>query len=261
MSLDLEILTEYLEAQKELVAVESVDERTAIISLPLHFSAYTRVEISVTEITPDQYVLSDMAKTIGELKDAGFQVKDKLRQRINEMVEIQRVLISGNTLIKHCSRQDLGNAITQFGEAAKTIGDAYLVYPRASSASKIEDDVKQKVRKTFERKNYAYQERKEVPGSIENHRVDFLIHPNGAKGLALAVLPDPDRIHAEAWGFKTQDIKTVSKDRIIVGVLYNAEKAKDISRNILARIADLSVAFSEVDEFGERLEAFGVSRG
>src|SRR5689334_509291 len=121
MSIAEDVLKKYFEAQRDLLAIEGVDERSAIISLPLHFSANARVELSVTRVSKDQFVISDMAQTIGELKDAGYSVRDKLRERILGMVEISRLQLDGNTLIRQCSEEELGNAIHAFADAAKTI--------------------------------------------------------------------------------------------------------------------------------------------
>ena len=261
MSIAIDVLSKYFEAQKDLVEIEAVDDRSAIISLPVHFSANTRVELSVTQVTKKQYVISDMAQTIGELKDAGYQVKDNLRERIVDMVKISQLHLDGNTLLRQCSAKDLGAAIHAFADSAKTIGDAYLAYPRRSRVTRFEDELKEKVRSTFRRRRYFYKEREIVLGEVEEHRVDFYIHPNGANGLAVAILGDPDRLHAEAWGFKTLDIRNKSKGRVIVGIVYNDLKTQEISRNIIDRMADVPVPASDIDSFSERLDAFNISHG
>lgn len=261
MSIAEDVLTKYFEAQRDLLAIESVDERSAIISLPLHFSANARVELSITQVTKDQFVISDMAQTIGELKDAGYKVKDKLRERILGMIQISRLQLDGNTLIRQCSDKELGSAIHAFADAAKTIGDAYLVYPGRTRVSKIEDDLKTRVRKTFNNKRYYYKEKEVVPGEVEEHRVDFYIRPNGANGLALEILADPDRVHAEAWAFKTLDIRNKSAGRVMVGIIYNDEKVKEVSRRIIEQVADLSIAASEFNYFSERLDTLDISHG
>jgi hypothetical protein len=261
MSIATEVLSKYLEAQQDLLAIQAIDDRSAIISLPLHFSSYSRVELSVTQASTSQFVISDMGQTIGELKDAGYKVKDNLRKRILSLVEISRLQLEGNTLIRQCSAEELGTVIHEVAEAAKTIGDAYLAYPSSRTRGKLEHELRQTVRKTFREKNYLYKERQSVAGEFERHKVDFLIHPNGAKGLALAILADPDRMHAEAWAFKTLDIKKASQNRLVVGLIYNAEKAVEVSRNILERMADVAIASTEVGSFGETLESLGVSHG
>jgi len=261
MNLATQILDRYFGAQKELVEVERIDDRSVIVSLPIHFSAYTRVEVAVTRLNENSFILSDMAKVIGELQDAGHNFEGRLRDRIVEMVKISKVSFSGTTLLRTCTEAELGNAILEFSEAAKTIGDAYLVYPRTGGKSKAEDDIRMKIRKTFQQKRYMYKERGIVRGEVEEHKVDFLIEPNGARGLALGVLAEPDRLHAEAWGFRAQDIKKVSKDRLLVGLLYNDAKAKDVSRNIIEKVVDIAIPSTELSAFGETLDGLGLSRG
>jgi hypothetical protein len=261
MSIATNVLSKYFDAQKELIEIEAVDDRSAIISLPIHFSAHTRVELSVTQVTKDQFVISDMAQTIGELKDAGYRVKDTVRERIVGMVKISQLELEGNTLLRQCSAEELGTAIHEFADAAKTIGDAYLAYPSRPRVTKIEDELKEQVRRAFQKKQYFYKEKEIVPGEVEEHRVDFFIHPNGANGLAVAVLGDPDRVHAEAWGFKTLDIKNKSKGRVIVGIVYNDQKTQEISRHIIDKMADLSVPSSKFELFSKGLDALNISRG
>ena len=118
-----------------------------------------------------------------------------------------------------------------------------------------------KVRKTFQRKGYFYKEKQIVPGEVEEHRLDFYIHPNGANGLALEILGDPDRVHAEAWGFKTLDIRNKSAGRVILGIVYNDHKVQEISRHIIDKMADFSIPASNFGSFSERLDALGISRG
>ena len=48
MKLEKLILKNYLDAQRGLTEIEQVDENNVVLSLPLHFSANTRVEVTVT---------------------------------------------------------------------------------------------------------------------------------------------------------------------------------------------------------------------
>lgn len=256
-----DVLAKYLEAQEELIEIEAVDDRSAIISLPLHFYAHTRVELSVTLVAENLFVISDMAQTIGELKDAGYQVKNTVRERILGMVKIFQLELNGNTLLRQCTASELGVAIQEFADAAKTIGDAYLAYPSRQRITKVEDELKERVRRTLDTKRLSYKEKEIVPGEVEEHRMDFFVHPNGANGLAVAVLGDPDRVHAEAWGFKTLDIKRKSRGRVIVGIVYNDQKTIEISRRIIDRMADLSIPSSAFELFSEQLDVLKISQG
>lgn len=259
MTLAKDILSRYFKAQKTLIEIKQMDNRNVILSLPLHYSGYTRVEFAITQITEDDFVISDLAQTLGELRDSGYGVSDSLRLRIIEMTKLSRITLSGDNLVRTCSGSELGQAMHEFAEATKTIGDAYLAYPSRVSQKDTdkEEGFKQRIRKTLDSKELHYKERHTIPGEIESHKVDFYVHPNGQPGLAVAILPNPDHIHAEAWGFKAQDIKRRNQ-RVVTGVVYDAGLAKQPSRAILDRMFELPIPSTELDSFGQRLEALGV---
>jgi len=77
------------------------------------------------------------------------------------------------------------------------------------------------------------------------------------RGLVLAVLPNPTQIIAEAWGFKTQDIKHAN-DRLTISIVYDASKAKEVSKTILEKMADVPVASNTIEDLGKKLETAGV---
>ncbi len=259
MTLASEIRSKYVAAHRASVKVEAVDSDSVLVSLPLHFSAYTRVEFAVTRIDEDQFVISDLAQTIGELKDAGYGVGGALRERMGAITKMWKVQISGNTLVRTCSAKELGTAVQEFAEAAKTIGDAYLAYPtRGGYKDEGEDEhVRQRIRRTFQAKRLCFEEGRLVPGRIESHKVDFYIQPNGSKGLALAILPQLDLLHAEAWGFRSQDIKNAD-DRMLVGIVYDIRIVKPKSLTIIEKMADISLPSTQLDSLEEQLESKGI---
>jgi hypothetical protein len=148
MNLRDQVFNDYIEAQRGLVEVEQTDEANVILSLPLHFSANTRVEIAVTKITDNYFAITDMAQTIGELKDAGLTVGPKLMEKLSALVKAAGMEFAGNHLLKKCSSAELGEAIQQFADAAKTIGDAYLTY-RIRRPKEEEDELVTRVRSVF----------------------------------------------------------------------------------------------------------------
>jgi hypothetical protein len=262
MSLIDEVLTMYIDAQRTLIEFESVDNNSVLVSLPLRFSAYTRVELSITRVSENHFLLSDMGQTIGELKDAGYLVGHKLMGRITELTKIWNIDITGNTLVRTCTKKDLGRTLHEFGEAAKTVGDAYLTVRENKQAdAKIEEDLKERIRQTFNDKHYFYKERETVPGNVEKagHKIDFFIAPNGSNGLALEVLPNPNKLQAEAWGFRAQDMKRAN-NRLIVGFVFDIT-AKDLSRTILDSMADISLSSSEFVFLAQQLEEHQISKG
>jgi hypothetical protein len=256
MSLREQIFSTYLDAQRGLTEVVQIDEHNVALSLPLHFSANQRVELVVTQITESYYAISDMAQTLGELKDAGYGINAQLKEKIEDLGKLAGVEFQGNHLIKKCSAADLGEAIHQFAEAAKTIGDAYLTY-KARKPRELEDELVARVRRTFEREHYSVAEKQEINGRIEKHRVDFYIPPNGTRGLALAVLSNPSHIIAEAWGFKSQDIKRENRN-LAVSIVYDSSRAKDESTTILTKIADYPIPSNSIDELGTILRKAGI---
>jgi hypothetical protein len=256
MSLQDQILTNYLDAQRGLTEIEQVDENNVVLSLPLHFSANTRVELTITRVTDSYFVISDMAQTLGELKDAGYGLGGKLKEKILNLGKAAGLEFAGNHLVRKASAKELGEAIHQFADVAKTIGDAYLTYSTKRSASE-EDELVTRVRRVFTEKHYRYQEKQELNGAIESHTVDFYMAPNGTRGLALAVLPNPSQIVAEAWGFKTRDIKE-EHPNVTMSIVYDSAKAKDISKTILDKVADVSVPSTAIEELPTLLAKAGI---
>jgi hypothetical protein len=256
MSLREQILENYLDAQRGLTEIEQVDENNVVLSLPLHFSANTRVELAVTRITDTYFTISDMAQTLGELKDAGYGIGGKLKEKVQNLAKAAGAEFAGNHLVRKCSAKELGEAIHQFADMAKTIGDAYLTYD-ARKLAPDEDELVTRVRRIFAEKKYDYKEKHAVSGTIETHTVDFYIAPNGTRGLALAVLPNPSHIVAEAWGFKSQDIKHENRN-IAVGIVYDSSRAKDNSKVILQTTTDVAVPSNAIENLGDMLVQAGI---
>jgi hypothetical protein len=258
MSLRDQILNQYLDAQRGLTEIEQIDEDNVILSLPLHFSANTRVEFAISKITDSYYAISDMARTLGELKDAGYGTGGKLKEKISKLAKAGNIEFAGNHLLRKCSASELGEAINEFADVAKTIGDAYLTYG-TKRLQPEEDELVARVRSIFAEKHYVFREKQEVSGNIEKHTIDFFISPNGNKGLALAVLPNPIKVLAEAWGFKSQDIRKANPN-VAVGIVYDSARAKPDSKAILQSTADIPVPSNAINDLADRLTKAGVSR-
>lgn len=261
MSMVTDILATYLDAQKQLIEFEEIDNNNCLVSLPLHFSAHTRVELAITRLSQNQFALTDQGQTLSELKDAGIPVGKRLLDRIREIIRIWKVELVGVTLFRTCNQRELGIALHEFGEAAKTVGDAYLSAHDYETDRRVEEEIKDRVRRAFQDERYFYREQQNVPGKVEQsgHKVDFYIPPNGANGLALEVLSKPNKLQAEAWGFRTRDMKEANH-RLLVGFVYD-ETARDLSRTILGSIADIALSSTELAEFSQHLKAHHVSRG
>jgi hypothetical protein len=232
-----------------------------VVSLPRYFSAHARVELTVSRLSKDQFVLTDQGQTVGELRDSGVPVGPTVLEKLKQIIRIWKVDLVGVNLIMTCRRRELGIALHEFGEAAKTVGDAYLTARDYETDRRVEETLKDQVRRTFHAEHYFYREQQSVPGKVETagHKEDFYIPPNGSNGLALEVLSKPNKLQAEAWGFRTRDMKEANQ-RLLVGFVYD-ETAKDLSRTILNSIADISLSAIELIEFGGQLKAHHISRG
>lgn len=254
------ILARYLESYRGLIEIEPIEDNSVTISFPFHYSADHRIEVTVTEIAKDRFVLSDMARTLGELRDAGYSIGSETRKRIETIAKKSNLALVGNHFILECERKGLGDAIQEFLEAAKTIADVYLVHgrPRISPESAITEQV----RKILHARKLLYREKDKIAGEIERHAVDFYVAPNGTPGLAVAILYGYNsHIVAEAWGFKAEDIKRANP-KTKVGLIYDVETGKwtDESKRILTERADIAVPGDSLAAFDEQLPKLGVVR-
>ena len=259
-TLPTELKKKYFEALNGLIEIEPYETDSALISLPLHISGYTRIEFGVRRIAEDQYVLSDNAQTIGELESAGYRLNSTVREKIHSIIKLWHVELSGDALWRTCTSDELGIVLHEFGEAAKTIGDAFLAYPSKPSPRTDTTEVRNELRKALE-KDFQYKEGHSVPGRLERYKVDFYISPNGHNGhahngLALSIMSDMDRVHAEAWGFRTLDIQKID-ERIKVGVVYDADSPR-LGRALIGSVVDMPLPSNEVSTLRERVSALGI---
>lgn len=261
MSITTQVLDAYLKAQKKLIEFEDLDKNNCRVSLPLHFSAHQRVELAITQLSKDQFLLTDEGQTVTELRNAGHATGSRVLDHLREIVRIWNVDLDGVTLVRMCARKELGTALHELGEAAKTLGDAYLMPRDKEPDPKVEESIKDHVRTTFKNERYFYREGQTVRGKIEEigHEVDFYIPPNDANGLALEVLIKPNRLRAEAWGFRAHDMKQANQG-LLVGLVYD-QVASDLNRHILGSIADIALPSSQMMFFSEQLRKYQISRG
>jgi len=235
-----EVLSKYFLTHKELIATEQVDENNIIVSFPLHFVGNHRVEVSVTE-TEGIFLLSDIGRTISELKDYGYSVSPSLLSRMTEIVKPVKVRIVNDSLIMDCRPEEVGGSLHSFAEAAKTIGDAYLAF---HSRTVPEKKLIEAVAETLDESAVAYKEGQKIHGKIDAHSVDFYVPPNGHAGLALEVLGGYNtHTTAQIWHFKCQDIRAFNS-MVKVGIVYDVEDSNwsNKSEAILRDVADFALA-------------------
>ena len=261
MSITTQVLDAYLRAQKKLIEFEDVDRNNCRVSLPLHYSAHARVELAITQLSRDHFLLTDEGQTVTELRNAGHATGTRVLERLREIIRVWNVDLDGVSLVRMCTRKDLGTAIHELGEAAKTFGDAYLMPRDKEPDPRVEESIKDEVRNVFRSEQYFYREDQTVPGKIEQagHRVDFYIPPNEHNGLAMEILIHPNKLHAEAWGFRARDMKDANRG-LLVGFVYD-QVASDVNRNILRSIADIALPSSQMMFFSEQLRKYGISHG
>ncbi len=253
------VLSTYLQSYRGLIEAEPLEGGSVLISFPFHYSADHRIEVAVTRVSDDQYIVSDMARTIEELRNAGHEVQASTVSRLEELAKSYGLTFKENYMILESRRDELGLSIQKFVEAAKTVGDVYLTY-RPKFLAKEEDLVRE-VKDVLGRRSLPYRERDKVRGRIEKHSVDFLIPPNGRPGIAIAILSGSNaHLTAEAWGFKAGDIRQANP-KLKVGLVYDVISTKwsSESTKILEQSADLAVPGNALSRLDEGLVREGIA--
>jgi hypothetical protein len=256
MSNDLRniVVSKFFDFYKSDLESEYIDSSNVVLSFPVHFSGFHRIEITITQLDPNRFIISDGAKTLEELRNAGYALNTKLKKRLELISRSASIRVVNDHLVAESNADLLGSSIQRFLEAAKTIGDAYLVQ-RASPSR--DSNLMNRVSEFLATQQVLYQPKHSIRGKIENHTIDFYFPPNGVPGLALSVMNNPTRQVAEAWAFKSSDIQRVD-ERIKVGVVYEDEDAGDSSKSILNGIADVSVPGSDIAALRQGLLTIGI---
>lgn len=244
----------FLDFYRSDLEAESIDDNNVVLSFPIHFSGFHRVEITVTYADEKHFIISDGAKTIEELRNAGYAVETRLKKRLEIISRSAQIRVVNDYLVTESDADSLGSSIQRFVEAVKTIGDAYLVQ-RASPPQ--DSNLANRVAEFLVTHQAIYRPRHPLQGKIEKHLIDFYFPPNGVPGLALSVLNHPSKITAEAWAFKSSDIKRNNLNTK-VGVVFDDEIAGKTSKEILTNVADISVPSSDIGLLQGGLAAIGL---
>jgi hypothetical protein len=168
---------------------------------------------------------------------------------------LARIRVVNNYLIAESDAQSLGSSIQRFLEAAKTIGDAYLVqraYPPRDT------NLMNQVSEFLASRQVPYQRKHTLRGKVENHTIDFYFPPNGVPGLALSVMSNPTHIAAQAWAFKSGDIKSENQ-RTRIGIVYESDG--EVGRSVKAILqysADMAVPSSDMQTLQSELREIGI---
>ncbi len=240
-----EVLKNYFATHKELIATKQVDDDSVIVSFPLHFVGNHRVEVSVTKAAEGIFLVSDIGRTISELKDYGYSVSPGLLSRMVQIAKPANVRIVNDNLVMDCRPDEIGVSLHMFAEAAKTIGDAYLAFHVKTPPEK---KLVEAVGQLLDESAIPYKLSHKVRGKIDAHSVDFYLPPNGHPGLALEVLGGYNtHTTAQIWHFKCQDIRGLD-DRMRVGIVYDIEDSNwsQKSEAILRDVADFALASNDL---------------
>jgi len=257
------IVKAYLNAHKKLVLSEQVKDKTdsVTISIPLHISGNHRVEVIVTEFSPGRFILSDMARTLGELAEGGKQITPDFRKRAEEIVSRFGARLVMNHMLIECDAALLGEAIHRLAEASKTIGDAYLLaHSQAPHARAVVDEVKS----ILHARQLPFEENVKLKGEIEDHPFDLLVPKNGRPGLAVAVIAGHNT-HAQAkvWAFNCIDVRAAQTgNRIKLGIVLDEEDSAPWtkgSKKILRKGADIVASSGNLSELEHGIILHGVA--
>lgn len=120
------VLETYLSTYRDLIAIEYIGN-SAVISFPFHLAANHRIEVTVTDFG-DRCIISDSARTLGEVEAAGYSVTAQLKEKMETLAALPGLNFVDSHLILQCSHADLGPSIQKYLEASKMIGDVYLVH-------------------------------------------------------------------------------------------------------------------------------------
>lgn len=256
------IIKAYLDAYRKLVVSERVRDKNAspstALSIPLHISGNHRVEVTVTEFSPGKYILSDMARTLGELAEGGKTITSDFRKRAEEVAAQFGTEFVLDHLICQSDATALGGSIQRLAEACKTIGDVYLLqrshYVHVRS---VVDEVK----RIFKARQIEFKQDFKVPGELEKHDFDVYVAPNGKPGVAVAVIAGHNtHALAKVWAFNCWDVRNFHPNKKLkLGLVLDEEDSAPWtsgSRKILRKTADIVAPSNDLDalEHGLMLE-------
>jgi hypothetical protein len=249
------VLDTYLDAYRKLIAVEPADENSVTISFPFHLAAHHRVEVTVTDLGNRQCIISDAARTLGEVRDAGHSVSTHMKERLERIANLSGLRIVEDHLVMDSSYTDLGPSIQKFLEMCKMIGDVYLVHKQREAA---EDDLVAQVRMVLDSKGLLYREREKLRGQIESHPFNLVVPPNGHVGMAVKILTGINtHAIAQIWGYKCDDIKKEQRNQNTrLALIYDTrfERWSTTSRAILETRADVALPSESLGDLVTRLE-------
>jgi len=229
-----------------------------VLSFPLHLAASHRIEITVTDWGKGRYLLSDSARTLGEIEAAGYSLTRQMKERLERLAAGAGARIVDGHLILESTQRDLGLSIQKFLEVSKTIGDVYLVHRQRE---KPDEALVQEVGAILTSNGLLYRSNEKVHGRLELHPLDMVVPPNGHPGLAVGILSGHNTHGVAAiWYYKCDDIKTgewYRKAKAKLALVYDVrnESWSETSRAILESKADIAVPSDSLGKLSKRLKS------
>src|SRR5689334_22332362 len=107
MSMIDSVLDTYLDAYRGLIAAERVNG-DAVMSFPFHLAANHRVEITVSDWGEERCIISDSARTLGEIESAGYSLTGSMKTKLERLASLSDVRIVDGHLILETSQAQLG---------------------------------------------------------------------------------------------------------------------------------------------------------
>jgi hypothetical protein len=257
-------LNDYLHTYKNLIETDrddpDRDDRSITLSFPFHLAAGHRIELTVTDWGRGRCLISDSARTLGEIEAAGYSVTPKMKERLEGLATPHGIRFVDTHLVLESTYGDLGQSIQIFLETSKTIGDVYLVYKRKSEDSAQE--LIGRVKSVFNSAKLLYRSKQKIQGKHEAHMIDLLVRPNGLPGLALNVLGGQNtHALAQVWYCKCDDIRSARANKNIkLALIYDVghDAWSEASKGYLQEKANVVLPGNSIDELPKRLAAEGI---
>jgi hypothetical protein len=252
------IVEAYFRSYREMVEAEEVNAGSVVLSFPFHLAANHRIEITVTKFSDKTYLISDSARTVGEIQAAGYSVSSQMLERLEKLASASGLRLVDTHFVLESSRDTLGIAIQKFLEITKTVGDAYLVHRPKEPSEKA---LIAQVRSILDSRGLLYKLRERILGEIEPHPVDILVPSNGRPGWAVSILSRHDtHTLAQVWGYKCEDIKRgdwYKTNPTTLALVYDVQHHQwsEASRAILEHRADIAVPSDSLGELKSFIES------
>jgi hypothetical protein len=105
------VINAYINSYRDQIEAEELQDRSVVLSFPFHLAANHRIEITVTPWGTDRYLISDSARTIGEVQAAGYAVTTQMLDRIEGIASGCKLRLVDTTFVLESQASELGMSI------------------------------------------------------------------------------------------------------------------------------------------------------